>query len=40
MNIPTNKDALQGYACLAVASTLGLVILTIMISSMLHWVIT
>jgi hypothetical protein len=40
MNIPTNKDTLQGYACLVVASTLGLVILTIMIASMLHWVIT
>jgi hypothetical protein len=37
MNIPTNKDTLQAYACLAVASTLGLVILTIMIASVVHW---
>jgi hypothetical protein len=40
MNIPTNKDTLQGYACLVVASTLGLVILTIMIASVIHWVTT
>jgi hypothetical protein len=40
MNIPTNKDTLQGYACLAVASTLGVVILTIMIASVVHWVTT
>jgi hypothetical protein len=33
-----NKDTLQGYACLAVASTLGLVIMTIMIASVVHWV--
>jgi hypothetical protein len=40
MNIPTNKDTLQVYACLVVASTLGLVILTIMIASVIHWVTT
>jgi hypothetical protein len=40
MKIPTNKDTLQGYACLAVAGALGLVILTIMIASVVHWVTT
>jgi hypothetical protein len=40
MKIPTNKDTLQGYACLAVACTLGLVILTIMTASIVHWVTT
>lgn len=38
MNVPTNKDTLQGYACLAVAGILGLVILTIMVASVVHWV--
>jgi hypothetical protein len=33
------KDALQSYACLAVAATLGLVVLTIMVASILHWTI-
>ena len=40
MNIPINKDTLQGYACLAVASALGLVMLAIMIASIVHWVTT
>jgi hypothetical protein len=33
-----NKDTLQAYACLAVACTLALVVLTIMIASVAHWV--
>jgi hypothetical protein len=40
MMIPTNKDTLQGYACLAIAGALGLVILTIMFASVVHWVTT
>jgi len=33
-----NKDTLQGYACLAVACTLGLVVLIIMAASVVHWI--
>jgi hypothetical protein len=32
-----NKDTLQAYACLAVAATLALVVLTIMIASAIDW---
>jgi len=35
-----NKDTLQSYACLAVASTLGTVIVTIIIASIIHWITT
>jgi hypothetical protein len=35
-----NRDTLQGYACLAVATTLGVVVSIIMIASILHWVTT
>jgi len=35
-----NKDTVQGYACLAVAATLGTVILVIMIASVVHWITT
>jgi hypothetical protein len=35
-----NKDTLQGYACLAVAATLATLIMTIMIASIAHWIIT
>jgi hypothetical protein len=35
-----NKDTVQGYACLAVAATLAVVIVTIMIASIAHWIIT
>jgi hypothetical protein len=33
-----NNDTLQGYACLVVACTLALVVLTIMIASAIHWI--
>ena len=33
-----NKDTLQGYACLAVAFMLGLVVVTIMVASVVHWI--
>jgi hypothetical protein len=33
-----NNDTLQGYACLTVACTLGLVVLTIMAASIVHWI--
>jgi hypothetical protein len=32
-----NKDTLQGYARLAVACALGLVVVTIMVASVVHW---
>jgi hypothetical protein len=32
-----NKHTLQAYACVAVAATLALVVLTIMIASVIHW---
>jgi hypothetical protein len=35
-----NKDTWEGYACLAVAATMGAVILTIMIASVVHWITT
>jgi hypothetical protein len=33
-----SRDTVQGYLCLAVAGTLGLVVLTIMVASVIHWV--
>jgi hypothetical protein len=33
-----HKDSLQAYACLAVAATLGLTVLIIMIASIIHWI--
>jgi hypothetical protein len=33
-----NKDTLQGYACLTVACALGLVVATIMVASVIHWI--
>ena len=33
-----NKDTLQSYACLAVSCTLGLVVLAIMVTSVVHWI--
>jgi hypothetical protein len=33
-----NDDTWQGYACLAVAFTLGVVILTIIVASVIHWI--
>ena len=33
-----SRDTVQGYLCLAVACTLGLVVLTIMVASVIHWV--
>jgi hypothetical protein len=33
-----SKDTVQGYLCLAVASALGLVVLTIMAASVIHWI--
>jgi hypothetical protein len=32
-----NKDTLQAYACLLVATTLGVVVLAIMAASVIHW---
>jgi hypothetical protein len=31
------KDTVQGYVCLAVACALGMVVLTIMVASVVHW---
>jgi hypothetical protein len=33
-----SNDTVQGYLCLAVACTLGLVVLTIMVASVIHWI--
>jgi hypothetical protein len=33
-----SKDTVQGYLCLAVACALGLVVLTIMVASTIHWI--
>jgi hypothetical protein len=31
------KDTVQGYICLAVACTFGVVVLTIIVASVVHW---
>ena len=33
-----SRDTVQGYLCLAVACALGLVVLTIMVASVIHWI--
>jgi hypothetical protein len=33
-----SKDTVQGYLCLAVACALGLVVLTIIGASVIHWI--
>lgn len=32
-----SRDTVQGYVCLAVACALGVVVLTIMVASIVHW---
>jgi hypothetical protein len=32
-----NKDTVQAYACLTVAATLAITVVTIMIASIIHW---
>lgn len=33
-----SRDTVQGYLCLAIACALGLVVLTIMVASVFHWI--